>query len=81
MDTNFLFIDVTLLKVAVNPLTNGAREISWNSATGLTNVLEYTTSFPPSWQTALTTNGTGSRITVTNTSTDPKRFYRIRAGY
>jgi cyclophilin family peptidyl-prolyl cis-trans isomerase len=81
VDTNFLFIDITLLKVAVRPLTGGSREISWNSATGLTNVLEFTTNFPPSWQTALTTNGTGNRITVTNTSPDPKRFYRIRATY
>ena len=81
VDTNFLFIDITLLKVAVNPLTSGAREISWNSATGLTNVLEYTTNFPPSWQTVLTTNGNGNRITVTNNSADPKRFFRIRAAY
>ena len=81
VDTNFLFIDITLLKVAVNPLNNGSREISWNSATGLTNVLEYTTNFPPSWQTLLTTNGTGNRVTITNNSTDPERFYRIRVVY
>lgn len=80
-DTNLLFMDITLLNVAVNPLSSGAREISWNSATGLTNVLEYTTNFPPVWQTVLATNGTGNRITVTNNSTDPKRFYRIRAVY
>jgi len=80
-DTNLLFMDVTLLKVAVNTLRNGATEISWNSATSLTNVLEFTTNFPPVWQTALFTNGTGNRITVTNNSADPKRFYRIRAVY
>ena len=80
-DTNLLFVDVTLLKVTVNLLTDGAREISWNSATSLTNVLEFTTNFPPVWLTVLSTNGTGNRIAVTNNSTDPKRFYRIRTVY
>jgi cyclophilin family peptidyl-prolyl cis-trans isomerase len=79
--TNFVFLDVTLLKVAVKPLAGDAKEVSWNSATGLTNIVEYTTNFPPVWQTLVTTNGNGSRFTVTNNAADPGRFYRVRVVY
>src|SRR5262249_30833751 len=60
-DTNFVFVDITLLQVAVKTVAGG-KEVSWNSATGLTNVVEFTTNFPPSWNTLVRTNGTGSRI-------------------
>ena len=80
VDTNFVFVDVTVLQVAVQPVAGG-RQISWNSATGLTNIVEFTTNMPPVWNTFAVTNGTGARFTVTDTSTQPKRFYRVRIIY
>ena len=79
-DTNLVFIDITLLQVAIQPVVGG-REISWNSATGLTNIVEFTTNFPPVWNTLATTNGTGARMTVTDSAIAPSRFYRVRVIY
>jgi cyclophilin family peptidyl-prolyl cis-trans isomerase len=75
--TNFVFVDISLLQVAIQPVAGG-REISWNSATGLTNYVEFTTNFPPVWNMLATTNGTGARMTVVDAAADPKRFYRVR---
>src|SRR6185437_9373843 len=36
--TNFVFLDITLLQVAIQPVAGG-REISWNSAAGMTNIV------------------------------------------
>jgi cyclophilin family peptidyl-prolyl cis-trans isomerase len=80
-ETSFLFVDVTLLQVAVKSLAGGGKEISWNSATGLTNIVEFTTNFLPSWNTLAQTNGTGARMTVVDTTAVPKRFYRVRVAY
>ncbi len=81
-DTNLLFLDITLLQVAIKPVAGGGREISWNSATGMTNVVEFTTNLPPVWRTLLSTNGTGSTIKVTDSSTNnASRFYRVRVGF
>lgn len=76
--TNFLYFDISLLQVGVDATAGGGKSISWNSATGLTNVVEFTTSFPPQWQTLARTNGTGARMTVQDTANDPGRFYRVR---
>jgi cyclophilin family peptidyl-prolyl cis-trans isomerase len=75
--TNFVFIDITLLQVAIQPVFGG-REISWNSAAGLTNIVEFTTNFPPVWNPLVSTNGNGSRMSVLDGAADPKRFYRVR---
>ena len=80
-DTNLLFVDITLLQVAIKPAAAGGKEISWNSATGLTNIVEFTTNLPPVWNTLARTNGTGARMTVLDTTAVPKRFYRVRVTY
>lgn len=77
-DTNLVYVDVTLLQVAVESLAGGARKISWNSAAGLINIVEYTTAFPPYWNTLVATNGTGARLGVVDGSSDASRFYRVR---
>jgi cyclophilin family peptidyl-prolyl cis-trans isomerase len=78
--TNFVFIDITLMQVVI---TNGSggEQISWNSATGLTNIVEFTTNLPPVWYTLITTNGTGARMTVTDPAPARSRFYRVRVPY
>jgi cyclophilin family peptidyl-prolyl cis-trans isomerase len=75
--TNFVFIDISLLQVSIQPVSGG-REISWNSAAGVTNLVEFTTNLPPDWNTLSSTNGNGSRMAVVDSSADPKRFYRVR---
>jgi cyclophilin family peptidyl-prolyl cis-trans isomerase len=78
---NYVFIDITLLQVAIQTNGSGNEQISWNSATGLTNIVEFTTNFPPVWNTLVTTNGTGARMTATDTAVEPMRFYRVRVIY
>jgi len=75
--TNYVLIDITLLQVAITN-SSGNEQISWNSATGMTNVVEFTTNLPPVWNTLITTNGTGARMTVTDSAPARSRFYRVR---
>jgi cyclophilin family peptidyl-prolyl cis-trans isomerase len=79
--TNFLFVDISLLQIAIQPATGGGKQISWNSATGLTNIVEYTTNLPPVWNTLVTTNGTGAQLSVVDNAVAPSRFYRVRVIY
>jgi len=80
--SDLLFVDITLLNVQVQKLTNGFRRISWNSVLNRTNYVEFTTNIPPNWQTLRATNGTGNNIAITDTNaTAPRRFYRIRVQY
>ena len=81
VQTNFLFVDISLLQIAIQPGSGGGKQISWNSATGVTNIVEYTTNLPPVWNTLITTNGTGARMTVTDNAVAPSRFYRVRVIY
>jgi peptidyl-prolyl cis-trans isomerase A (cyclophilin A) len=76
--TNLLHVEITLLEVSISPSTGGAQRISWNSATDLTNIVEFTTSFPPVWTTLVRTNGNGSQISVQDNGGSSSRFYRIR---
>ncbi|HEY3763162.1 MAG TPA: peptidylprolyl isomerase [Verrucomicrobiae bacterium] len=73
---SFVFVDVSLLQIGIQTIGN-TKQISWNSATGLTNLVEYTTNFT-TWNTLATTNGTGARMTVTDTPAAPNRFYRVQ---
>ena len=75
--TNFVFLDITLLQVAIQPVSGGM-EISWNSAANMTNIVEFTTNLPPTWNALASTNGTGSRMAVVDASVAPRRFYRVR---
>jgi cyclophilin family peptidyl-prolyl cis-trans isomerase len=80
VETNLLFFDITLLQVAVKSI-GGGREISWSSAGGLTNVVEFTTNFPLAWTTLVRTNGNGNRIAVIDSAPNTRRFYRVRVEY
>lgn len=78
---DLFYVNVTLLSVQVTH-SNNTHQISWNSVNGLTNVVEVTTQMPPVWNALTTTNGTGSRITVTDpAAADRFRFYRVRVIY
>jgi len=81
-DSNFVFLDITLLQLTARLLPGGGRLLSWNSPTGLTNIVEFTTSLPPVWQTLVQTNGTGSQLSIIDsTAVDKTKMYRIRVPY
>ena len=62
-------------------LTNGTRQITWNSINGLTNALEYSTNLPV-WQTLTNVVGNGNSMTNLDASTNKTgRFYRVRILY
>lgn len=80
--TNFIFVDISVLNVKVRDLGIGGREISWRSASGTTNWVEYTTQQPPLWQvlTHLPNPPAGTNVVV-DPSAERSRFYRVRANY
>jgi peptidyl-prolyl cis-trans isomerase A (cyclophilin A) len=72
-----IYVDISLLNVQVK-FTNSLPEISWNSVSGKTNQVQFTTNFPPVWQTLLNTNGTGETLKfIDSNSEGTKRFYRV----
>ena len=78
---SLLYVDISLLSVQVTA-TNNQRQISWNSITGKTNFVEYTTALPPAWQPLASSIGNGNRITVTDSNAPATfRFYRVRVPY
>lgn len=81
VDSNLVFIDVSLLEVTVAALTGGGHQISWNSPAGMTNVVEFTTNLPPIWNTLVQTNGSGNRMSTIDPAGGPDRFYRVRVAY
>ncbi|MBI5775703.1 MAG: peptidylprolyl isomerase [Verrucomicrobia bacterium] len=79
VDSNQLFLDITLLKIEVAAKADHTCDISWNSVAGLTNRVEFTTNFPAVWQLLHATNGSGGMMTTTDTTTNASpRFYRVR---
>ncbi len=79
---DLVYCDISLLNVHVNLAINQAREISWDSVAGRTNRVEFTTNMPPVWNLLTVTNGNGTRLEVTDSSTEsPKRFYRVRVDF
>ncbi|MDB6054955.1 MAG: GlyGly-CTERM sorting protein [Verrucomicrobiales bacterium] len=78
---DLVYVDISILNVKVIK-TNSVSQISWNSVTGQTNLVEYTTSIPAVWQTLVTTNGNGASYLVKDTNpANPARFYRVRVVY
>ena len=79
---DLIYVDLSLLNVQVRPVGNGFREISWNSVSNKTNTVEFTTNFPPVWQSLTVTNGTGESLKFVDSSvTNAQRFYRVRVDY
>lgn len=80
--TNVVFVDITTVNLHVSKTAENTRQITWNSVLNGTNVVEFTTVFPPAWQ--VLTNlvrPAATTSTVIDPSGDPKRFYRVRAAY
>lgn len=78
---DLVYVDITLLNVRITDLPGTGKVIQWRSVKDMVNRVEYTTVFPPVWQTLATPTGTGNDMSVTDNSGDTKRFYRIRVDY
>ena len=79
---DLIYVDLSLLNVQIRPSGNGFREISWNSVSNKLNSVEFTTNFPPVWQSLTITNGTGETFKfVDSSATNAQRFYRVRVDY
>jgi len=81
--SELIYVDVSLLSVRVRRLTNDNCRIVWQSVAGKTNHVEYVNKMPPGvWKTLVSTNGTGSNMNVTDSSTNAvRRFYRVTVDY
>lgn len=75
-----LYVDISLMNLVVTNLADGTSLVRWNSAGGLTNVVERAVSFtPPDWIVLHATNGTGNVMSFADTnSTGASGFYRVR---
>lgn len=79
--SDLIYVDISLVNVRVQA-TSSLREISWNSVSNIINQVQFTTNFPPVWQTLASTNGTGGTLKVTDAaSSTPARFYRVNILY
>jgi len=79
---DLIYVDLSLLNVQVRPVDDGSREISWTSVSNKLNTVEFTTNFPPVWQSLTVTNGTGGTFKFVDSSgTNAHRFYRVRVDY
>ena len=75
------YAGVSLLQVEVRVQAGGAREISWNTVGNATNAVEFASGFPPVWETLVSTNGAGGVMSVTDSSPDAARLYRVRVDF
>lgn len=74
--------EITLLNVQVASGGSGGREISWTSVSNRVNHIEFTPNLPAAWQNLVSTNGTGSTLTVLDAdSASATRFYRVLVDY
>jgi cyclophilin family peptidyl-prolyl cis-trans isomerase len=58
----------------------GARQIAWDSVAGVTHAIDHSSNLV-NWVEHSTVVGTGLPMQITDTSDDPKRFYRVRLVY
>jgi cyclophilin family peptidyl-prolyl cis-trans isomerase len=77
---DLVYVDITLLNVRLTDIGTG-KQIVWRSVKDKINYVEYTSVFPPVWQLLASPVGNGNDMAVTDTSGDPKRFYRVRVNY
>jgi cyclophilin family peptidyl-prolyl cis-trans isomerase len=79
---DLVYADISLLHVSVQANPGGGCEISWNSASNVAHVVEFTVQFPPTWELLTRTNGTGGPLQVRDSEpTAPARFYRVRLDF
>jgi hypothetical protein len=70
------------LGVQIKPQTADHRQITWNSVSGVTNIVEYRDA-PGSgnWTVLSQVLGTGSVMTTSDTSSSAERVFRVKLIY
>jgi len=77
----FVNMDITLLTTRIS-LVRGFPQISWDSVAGRPNIVEFSDTFPPTWQTFQTVTGSGATMSITdNAGSALIRYYRVRVDY
>ena len=78
---DLIYCDVSLLNLLVAQ-SNNVRQVSWNSVSNKINYVEFTTNYPPIWQSLTNRTGDGSTLTINDSATNSaRRFYRVRVTY
>ena len=78
---DLIYCDVSLLNLLVAQ-SNNVRQVSWNSVSNKINYVEFTTNYPPVWQSLTNRTGDGSTLTINDSATNSaRRFYRVRVTY
>jgi len=79
---DLMYMKINTLSLQAAKLANNAMQLSWNSISGLTNNVEYTTNAADTWQvlTNIVGNGNAAVAVDTNKMAGP-RFYRIHVLY
>lgn len=75
------YFAITLMNTQLTIQTNGTRQIAWNSSAGVTNTVQYTTNLSANWQALTNVVGNGGVMSVTDTTTNKMRFYRVMVSY
>lgn len=80
---DLVVINVKLIEAKLNILPDGAREITWNSANAVPNIVEVTSRphIGP-WNAITNVSGNGGIMKAIDPATsDPRRFYRVKMIY
>ena len=78
---DLMFTDISLLTTEITH-SNGAFQITWNSASNKVNTVEFTTNNPPKWQVLSSVTGTGGPMSIgDNTQNTGFRIYRVRVNF
>lgn len=78
---DLMFTDISLLTAQITN-SNGACQITWNSASNKVNTIEFTTNQPPNWQVLNSVTGTGGLMSVKDSAAiKGYRAYRVRVNF
>jgi cyclophilin family peptidyl-prolyl cis-trans isomerase len=80
---DLVYVSISLLRLSVNKGPDGHPSLSWNSAQGRPNHLEYSTSLGATgWQVLTTVTGSGELMQFSDTQAGGEsRLYRVRVDY
>ncbi|HTI69655.1 MAG TPA: peptidylprolyl isomerase [Candidatus Limnocylindria bacterium] len=75
---DLIYVDVSALAVQISTPAAGGHQVTWNRSDRGTNIVEFTTQFPPSWSTLTNLPAGAGTISVIDPSALTNRFYRVR---
>lgn len=78
---DLMFTDISLLTAQITN-SNGACQITWNSASNKVNTVEFATNNPPTWQVLTSVTGTGGMMSAKDSAPiKGYRAYRVRVNF